>query len=142
MFKYYKWAALIPAGVAVILQGVFLAIVLRNYKSEWMTADGIWLLQMSASLFDIIVLLVLILPVYLARKTSVKSNIILTILVWFALPVAWLALIAIKMGLSYGRTFEEEVGALIIILPFVAGLTWSFSNYRMDSNNSVKPSSN
>ncbi len=129
MFRYYQKAVLLPLAISVVATLVYSAYDNRNYKSEWFTRE--WMIQMSFvfALFYGILLCILCLPILLVRQPRVRTNVILTFLCWFGLPVGFMT----AYGLHEIRSGSGADGDLIYVaimnIPFLAGLIWTYGMY-------------
>lgn len=128
--KAYRNILLIPAIVSMAGSISFAIWEGNSYKSEWLTADSMILVTIIICIFFVICFAIVSLPVFLHKYSSVRHNRLLSLGSWFLLPVTFSGLLLLHI---IGR--EDFINTLIflaiLLLPFLAGLTWNYIQYRL-----------
>ena len=130
--KYYRKAVIYPSFFIVFFSVVYAFI--DNYNSEWVTAKSAIIMSIIASSIYFLLMCGISSTIFLNKFQKLNKNLYWNILTWFLLPFGY-----ITMVLSYdiGNRMKYEFGfgngfiyLLIMTLPFVMGLCWTFMKYR------------
>jgi len=132
LFSYYKKAVIYP-----LLFVLFFCIIysfIDNYKNEWAVAKTVILISIVSSLIFSLLMGILSLPIFLNKFKKLNKNLIWNILTWFLLPFSY-AIVVIIHDLKIRIKYEFGLGndffyLLIMVIPFVIGLCWSFIKFR------------
>jgi len=128
---YYKKAVLYPLLLVVLFVILFSIADNYDYKSEWMTAGEVISLSIVVSVIYGLIVSALATTIFLNKIKRVRSNKWLSFLSWFLLPFGFIGAIV-----AYILLYEnDEAGngftyLLLINVPFILGLTWSYYKYR------------
>jgi hypothetical protein len=132
LFKYYRKAVIYPS--IFILFFCIIYSIIDNYKSEWLTAKSVIVMSILTSLIFSLLICGLSLTIFLNKFEKLNKNLIWNILTWFLLPFAYISIILIhdienriKYEFGFGNDF---LYLLIMTMPFVIGLCWTFIKYR------------
>lgn len=132
--KYYKKATLYPSVVVVFAMIVFSVVDDYDYKSEWMTADFVILISIITSIIYCLIISGLSLTIFLNKFTKVKNNAVLSFLAWFLLPFGFISSFLIHeiyYKIKYDELFDDVfVDDLILNIPFIIGLIWTYFKYK------------
>jgi len=134
IFKYYKQAVIVPS-----LFVLFFCIVysfLDNYKSDPLPARSVIQTSIIPLLGFSLLVCGLSLTIFLSKIRRINQNTIWNILAWFLLPMVYISMVLIhdigyriKYGFGFGIDF---LYLLIMTIPYVIGLCWTFINFRKD----------
>jgi len=132
--RYYKIAALYPSLFVMATVIIFSIIDNHDYKSEWLTADSVIFLSIAYAFVYCLIICGLSATIFLTRFEKIRTSTILTVLSWFLLPFSFIAIVFIH-EISFRIKYESKFGddfiyVLILNLPFVFGLIWSYLRYR------------
>ncbi len=136
LFNYYKKAVIYPS--IFILFFCIIYSIIDNYKSEWQISKSIILISILSSLIFSLLICGLSLTIFLNKFEKLNKNLIWNILTWFLLPFAYIIIILIldiKNRIKYEFGFGNDfLYLLIMTIPFVIGLCWTFIKYRQKIN--------
>lgn len=139
MDKYYKIGVIYSSLVAIFLSVAFSVVDNYNYKSEWLTAGSVIFLSIIFVIIYSLIISALSVSIFLVKFNRVKSSATLTLLSWFLLPFSFIAVILIheiNFKIKYQMESTNDITYLIIVnLPFIIGLVWSYLKYKKDSSN-------
>ncbi len=132
LFKYYKNAVIYPS--IFILFFCILYSFIDNYKSEALTAKSVIVMRILPSLVFSLLICGLSLTIFLNKIERLNKNLFWNTLAWFLMPFAYISLILIhdienriKYEFGFGNDF---LYLLIMTIPYVLGLCWTFIEYR------------
>ena len=132
IFNYYKKAIIYPS-IFIVCFCVMYAVI-DNYMSDWTVIKEMIAMSAVSSLIYVIIVSVLSVTMYLNKYEIINRNIVWNIVTWFLLPLGYIAIVLfndISNRVIYGFGFGSDfVYLLIMILPFVAGLCWTFIAFR------------
>jgi hypothetical protein len=132
LFRYYKEAVIYPSLFIVFF--CIINSIIANYESGGRSDySAIFLSIITTCIFSLLMSM-LTLTIFLNKFKKLNNNLIWNILTWFLLPFSYLVIIFvhdIKIRINYGFGFGNDfIYLLIITLPFVIGLGWTFIRYR------------
>jgi small-conductance mechanosensitive channel len=134
LFNYYKKAVIYPSLFTLFFCFVYTTLDNLSYKSNWQTTKSLIIVAMISSLIYTLLLYVLSLTIFLNKIKKLSKNIIWNIVTWFLLPLGYIAIslthdvnTRIKFAFGFGNNF---IFILIMTLPFVFCLFWTFLKYR------------
>jgi hypothetical protein len=132
--KAYRIAAIYPSIFVIVACFIYSVIENKNYKSEWLTGESIIFLSMLITFVFSILMCLFCLTIFLNIKEKIKTNIFLNFLSWFLLPISVIVFIIIH-DVLYRLKYHENFGSdfifiLILTVPFIVGLVWSFIYYK------------
>ena len=137
LFKYYTKAVIYPS--IFILFFCIINSILENYNSDWQTTKSAIIMSTSTALIFSLLICVLSLPIFLNKLKKLNKNLIWNLLTWFLLPIAYITIILIhdienriKYEFGFGNDF---LYLLIMTIPFVIGLGWTFIQFRQKLTN-------
>ena len=114
--KYYKLAALLPLALTSI-SGIILSISHDggDYKSEWSTDDGFVLTVFLTILLSLMIAL-LSLTIFLNSKSSIKENIVLSLISWILLAGALCVFVIYQelLNFSAGWNIDNYEGSRLL----------------------------
>ncbi len=132
LFNYYKKAVIYPS-IFILFFCIIYAII-DNYQSGWLTAKSVIVMSILSTFIFSLLICVLSLTIFLNKLEKINKHLIWNILTWFLLPVAYITIILIhdienriKYEFGFGNDF---LYLLIMTVPFVIGLCWTFIKYR------------
>jgi hypothetical protein len=132
LFKYYRKAVVYPS-IFIVLFCIIYSII-DNNKIEWQTTKFAIEMQLIGSLIFSLLMCGLSLTIFLNKFQKLNKNLIWNILTWFLLPLGYITLVLIydinnriKYEFGFGNNF---IYLLIMTIPFVIGLCWTFLKYR------------
>ena len=132
LFRYYRNAAIYPSLFVLVFSVIYT--ILDNHKSELTTDKSEIMMSIVPSLIYLLLMCGLSLTIFLNRIQKLHKNIFWNVLTWFLLPVGYIAMvliydinIRIHYDFGFGRGF---IYLLIMTLPFIIGLCWTFVKYR------------
>lgn len=132
--KHYKIAALYPALIVILLTTVFSIIDNYNYKSEWFSAESMTAMCIETAIIYCFIICLLSLTIFLIQFEKIRSNIFFTAVSWFLLPMVFIGIVfthEINFRIKYEEKFGNDfIYILILNIPFVIGLCWSYWKYR------------
>ena len=130
LFKYYRNAVIYPSLFILFFCIVYSIIDNYIFESGWQTAKS----AILSSLIFSLLICGLSLTIFLNKFEKLNKNLIWNILAWFLLPFAYFSMIfiheigtRIKYEFGFGNDF---LYLLIMTIPYVIGLSWTFINYR------------
>jgi len=139
--NYYKKAVFYPSIIVFVATIVFSIIDNYNYKSEWLTAGSIISLSIITAFIYCVVFSLLSLTIFLNRFHKVKENAMLNFLSWFLFPLVFMSEVfvhEITFDIKYEGQLDKDFAYVIILnLPFLFGLIWSYIQYRKQQNSAV-----
>ena len=134
LFNYYKKAVIYPSIFILFFCILCSSIDNYFYKNEWLTAKSEIIMSILTSLIFALLICGLSLTIFLNKFEKLNKNLIWNILTWFLLPFAYISIILIhdienriKYEFGFGNDF---LYLLIMTMPFVIGLCWTFIKYR------------
>lgn len=142
--NYYVKAVIYPSLAVVGLSIIFSIIDNYNYESEWFTGESWICFSAIISFFYSILICILSLPIFLNSYNTVKENLMLSLLAWFLLPLGCIAITIIHIVIRRAHTnlgFDSDIiYILILTIPFILGLIWTFIKYRQHEATVIKVS--
>ena len=132
LFSYYKKAVIYPTLFIVF----FCAInsIIANYESNGQTDYLAILMSIITTCLFSLLMIMLTMTIFLNKFKKLYNNLIWNVLTWFLFPFSYLLIIFIhdiNIRINYKFGFGNDfVYLLIITLPFVIGLGWTFMRYR------------
>jgi hypothetical protein len=137
--RHYKQAVLYPFIVVILFTIVFSIVDNYNYKSEWLTADSVIMLSIIWAFLYSLVIGIFSLTILLNKIERIRTSILLVVLSWFLLPFSFIAVVIsheinFKMKYEAGKFGSDFIYILILNLPFVIGLIWSYVRYTRTSS--------
>jgi len=134
LFKYYKKAVIYPSIFVLFFCIVYSFI--DNYKSDPLTAQSVFGMSILPSLIFSLLICGLSLTIFLNKIEKLNNNVVWNIFAWFLLPYIYISIIFIhdlEFRIKYDFGFGNDFLHLIIMtLPYVIGLCWTFINYRKE----------
>ena len=132
LFSYYRNAVIYPS--IFILFFCIINSIIANYESDGLTDYSTIVTSIITSLIFLLLICGLSLTIFLNKFEKYNKNLIWNILTWFLLPFFYITIIFIH-DIKNRIKFEFGVGndflyLLILTLPFVIGLCWTFIKYR------------
>ena len=135
LFKYYKKAVIYPS-IFILFFCIGYSFI-DNYKSEWLTAKSAIVMSIIISFIYFLLMCVFSLTIFLNKFQKLNKNLFWNLLTWFLLPFGYITMVLIydiknriKYEFGFGNGF---IYLLIMTLPFVIGLSWTFVKYRQKS---------
>jgi len=132
LFSYYRKAVINPS--LFLLFFTIMYSIMDNYGSEWLTAKTAIIMSFIASFLYILLMCGISLTIFLNKFQKLNKNLIWNLLTWFLLPIGYITMLLIydlknriKYDFGFGNSF---IYILIMTLPFVIGLCWTFIKYR------------
>jgi len=131
LFSYYRKAVINPS--LFLLFFTIMYSIMDNYGSEWLTAKTAIIMSFIASFLYILLMCGISLTIFLNKFQKLNKNLIWNLLTWFLLPIGYITMLIydlknrIKYDFGFGNSF---IYILIMTLPFVIGLCWTFIKYR------------
>ena len=134
LFNYYKKAVIYPSIFILFFCILCSSIDNYFYKNEWLTAKSEIIMSIITSLIFSLIVCGLSLTIFLNKFAKINKNLIWNIVSWFLLPIAYITIVLIyniKTRIKYDFGFGNDfIYLLIMTLPFVIGLYWTFNKYR------------
>ncbi len=132
LFSYYKRAIIYPS--LFILFFCIIYAIIDYFKSEGLSVLFGIVIPVITSLIFSLLMCGLSLTIFLNKFKKLNKNLIWNILTWFLLPSAYITTILIY-DIQIRIKYEFEFGngflyLLIMTIPFIIGLSWTFINYR------------
>ena len=134
LFNYFKKAVIYPSLFTLFFSIIYS--ILDNYKSDWHTAKSLLIMTITGAFIYSILMYILSLTIFLNKLKKLNKNLIWNILTWFLLPFGYILMVLIhdlkirnRFAFGYGNDF---IFLLIMTLPFVIGLSWTFMKYRQN----------
>ena len=128
LFKYYRNAVIYPSIFII-----FFCIV-HSIIGDGLTDNSEIVTSIITSLIFALLMSGLSLTIFLNKLIKYHNNLTWNILTWFLLPFVYITIIfihdiknRIKFEFGFGDDF---LYLLIMIIPFVIGLCWTFIKYR------------
>lgn len=130
--ELYKRGVLCPWFISIIMVTTYSIIENRNYKSEWLTAESVVEMSIAAAIVYGLIISLLALSIFLNNREKIKSRAFLSALSWFLLPGGFVCVVLGKAINEYVIVGSkgDMIYALLLNLPFVFGLVWSFQKFR------------
>lgn len=105
-----------------------------NYKSEWLTASSVISMQITFTFLYSLIISCLSLTIFLNKFEKIRSNSFWGSLSWFLLPFSFI-IIVIVHEVNFSLKYEGKLGSdfnyyIILNVPFIIGLIWSYIKYR------------
>ncbi|MBI9038890.1 MAG: hypothetical protein JEY97_12215 [Bacteroidales bacterium] len=132
LFRYYKKAVIYPSLFLLFFSAIYS--IIDNYKSDWQTAKSAIIMSIIASFIYFLLMCVFSSTIFLNRFQKLNKNLFWNILTWFLLPFGYIIIVLIyditnriKYEFGFGNGF---IYLLIMTLPFIIGLWWTFMKYR------------
>ncbi len=136
LFNYYKKAVIYPSLFILFFCVIYSILNNSDYKGDWPTTKSIIIMTVASSFFFSLLLNVLSLSIFLNKFKKLHRNLIWNMLTWFLLPLGYIAIVLIhdinnriKFSFGFGNDF---IFLLIMTLPFVISLCWTFMKYRQE----------
>jgi hypothetical protein len=134
LFSYYKKAVIFPSLFILFFCLVYSILDNSDFKSDWQTTKSLIIVSVVYSIIFSLLMHILSLTIFLNKIKKLNRNLIWNIVTWFLLPVGYIGsvliheiTIRIKFGFGFGKDF---IFLLIMTLPFIFGLCWTFIKYR------------
>lgn len=135
--KYFAKAVFLP-GVLIIagyvIFGIADAMFGEEYKSEWLTKNGVMVIGIGMVTLNALFMGVLATPILLNFYPKVSTNILFSFLTWFLCPLVWIVYLWVghyQYLIRYSNQWVEESGFIISnTLPYLIGLVWTFIRFR------------
>lgn len=131
--RSYYLNAFVPAFSFVLFFSSSYA-VFYMASSKGSIGSSAFLMTLFPALLFSFLMAILTLPIFLNRIQKIKDNLVFNSLTWFLLPIVYLLMVfvqdvknRIRLEFGFGNDF---IYLLLITMPFVAGLVWTFSRYR------------
>ncbi len=138
LHTYYVKSAIYPTMFVILSSIAFGIIDTNNYKSEWLTGNAVMYYLIIFGIFYCLLLCILSLTIYLNRLKAIRNNIVLNLLSWFLLPVGFIffmVLNQIQSVIKYEESRNDLVYIIILNIPFLVGLVWSYISFRKQLEN-------
>jgi len=128
IFKYYRDAVIYPSILILFFS------IINSILRDGLTDNSEFVASVITSLIFCLLVSVLSLAIFLNKFKKHNNSLIWNILTWFLLPFFYIIIIFIH-DIKIRIKFEFGMGndflyLLIMTLPFVIGLIWTFINYR------------
>jgi len=128
IFKYYRDAVIYPSLFILFFS------IINSILKDGLTDNSEFLTSVITSLIFCLLVSGLSLTIFLNKVKKYYNNLIWNLLTWFLLPFFYIIIIFIH-DIKTRIKFEFGLGndflyLLIMTLPFVIGLIWTFMNYR------------
>lgn len=138
---HYKKAVLVPSLLLVV--GIVLDVIYDNmfgpeYKSEWMTKEGLGLIAIGLISGHSLLVCALSAALFLNKYEKVRKSFVLSLLAWFLLPGSYLVSILFKHFnylLHHPENTGESIFVVMICIPYLIGLSATFYNFRKKLTN-------
>lgn len=132
--EHYKKATLYPSIAVIVSTIVFSIIENKDYKSEWLRAESVVFLSITTAVIYCLIISFFSLTIFLIKFQKIKESNVLTFLSWFLFPVALITFVIIH-EISFSIKYQEKLTSdfiytIILNLPFVVGLIWSYYKYK------------
>ncbi len=134
LFKYYKNAVIYPSIFVLFFCLVYS--VIENYAGDPLPLQSVIQMSVIPALIFSLLICLLSLTIFLNKIKKLNGNMIWSLMTWFLLPFVYILIVLvhdlqlrIKMGFGFGNDFMYH---LIMILPFIIGLSRTFTQYRND----------
>lgn len=132
LFNYYGKAVIYPS--IFILFFSLINSIFYNYESDGLSDKSAIVTSIITSFIFCLLMCGLSLTIFLNKFKKLNKNLILNILSWFLLPFFYITIIFIhdlKNRIKYDFGFGNDfLYLLIITIPFIIGLCWTFFKYR------------
>jgi len=133
--RYYINSTLYPTILAVLLTLVF-SVVNRERLTSVDSLIHISLTLMTSFTYSI-VQSISCLTIFLINIDVIKRNKLLTALSWFLIPFFYIATV-LTHQIKFSLRYNDELGVgfvyiILLILPFIAGLIWTYLRYRQNN---------
>lgn len=134
LFNYYRKAVIYPSLFTLFFCIIYSILDNYNFKSDWQTAKSLIKVAIVFSFIFCLLMCGLSLTIFLNKFKKLGKNLIWNILTWFLLPFGYISMVLIhdienriKYAFGFGNDF---IFLLMMTLPFVIGLCWTFMKYR------------
>jgi hypothetical protein len=134
LFSYYKKAVIYPSLFTVFFCIIYSILDNYIYKSEWLTFKSLIISAVISSFIFCLLMYGLSLTIFLNKFNKLNKNLIWNLFTWFLLPLGYITMVfiqdignRIKFSFGFGKDF---IFLLIVTIPFVVGLCWTFLEYR------------
>ena len=132
LFSYYKIAVIYPSIFILFFCAIFS--IIDNYQSDWLTAKFVIGASIITSLIYSLLMCGLSLTIFLNKIEKLNKNLFWNMLTWFLLSFGYITIILIhdiKTRIRYEFGFGTDfIYLLIMTIPFIIGLCWTFKKYR------------
>ncbi len=132
LFKYYGRAVVYPS--VFILFFSILNSLFANYGTDGLSDKSAFVISIVTSFIFCLLMSVLSLTIFLNKLKRVRNNLTWNLLSWFLLPMFYLTIVFIhdfKIRFKYDFGFGNDfLYLLIMTIPFVIALVWTFIKYR------------
>lgn len=132
--RYYKKAVIYPSLFLLFFSTIYS--IIDNYKSDWSTAKSSIIMSIITSSIYFFLMCVFSSTIFLNKFQKLNKNLFWNILTWFLLPVGYITMVLtydignrIKYEFGFGNGF---IYLLIMTIPFVISLYWTFVKYRQN----------
>ena len=128
LFSYYKNAVIYPSLFILFFS------MMNSVIDLWLSDYSDLLMPIITTFIFCVLMSGLALTIFLNKIKKYGNNLIWNIFTWFLLPFFYISLIFIH-DINTRIKFEFGIGndflyLLIMTLPFIIGLIWSFTRYR------------
>ncbi|WP_295121778.1 hypothetical protein [uncultured Chitinophaga sp.] len=136
MFKYYAYAALIPAIIVITVTLGYALTLVDIRPGDPRHSYGYDMVGYSTMVVAAFALVTCIAAtsIFLNGKIAVRSNPLLSLLCWFLPSLAWLGYMMYEHFSSiYKKTeglTEDNLFIPLFVLPFAIGHVWSYLRFR------------
>ncbi len=132
LLTYYIKAAILPSLFIIFFCVIYSIMV--NYESDGLTDKSAVVRSIITTFIFSLLMSGLSLTIFLNKLKKLNKNLIWNIFSWFFLPFFYLTIIFIhdlKIRIKYDFGFGNDfLYLLIMTIPFVIGLSWTFVKYR------------
>ena len=134
LLYHYNIAIFSPFILVMLFTTAYSIIDNYNYKSEWLTAGSVISIQMVFTFLYSLIISCLSLTIFLNRFEKIRSNSLWRSLSWLFLPFSFI-IIVIVHEINFSMKYEGKLGSdfnylIILNVPFIIGLIWSYIKYR------------
>ena len=134
LFRYYRKAVFYPSLFVLLFSVVYS--ILDNSKGEGSTAKSAIVISIVTSAVYCLLMCGSSLTIFLNKIQKLNRNLVWNISTWFLLPFGYMSMVLvhdisnrINYEFGFGKGF---IYLLIMTLPFVFGLAWTFLKYKQD----------
>ncbi|MBS0030011.1 hypothetical protein ACTJJ0_21230 [Chitinophaga sp. 22321] len=145
LYKYYKYAVILPSAVTIAGYLLYTIIDLSfgpKYTSEWVTANSMGAFAMMLLMINCMCICLLSLTLFFNNYMQVRKNFFLSAACWLLLPAIWISILLYgeinQLNEENGLVNEGSLFVLVNTLPFAMGLTLTFIRFRMRYSRDVR----
>ena len=135
--RYFLYTTFLSSVVTIVLSSIYSINQNIGYESEWFTEQGVNAMDIIFATVYCVLLSVLSLPILLNKIKQIRSNRVFRFLCWYLLPIGFILLFLIheiNFSLKYNYVPVDYTRFILLIIPFVIGLTWTYLLYVNDNN--------